>query len=332
MQALIYEPSYARIGNALAAQTPEVDALLMADDGSLSLRGVRIAPEQAAPVVAWANADLYLHGPAREFMTLCLKSETLRFLQSSAAGFEHPVFSRLVERGILLANSDASAIAIAEFVLARVLDELQPNAQRRALQSAARWERTPFREIAGQTWLVIGLGNIGRELVKRAQAFGAQVIGARRSPRGDESCDRTICIDALDEVLPSCDVVVLAAPSNPQSHHILGATRLPLMKPGSLLVNIARGALIDERALLDNLQRGTPACAILDVFENEPLPSDSPLWGHPRVRLSAHNAANSDGFVARNDALFLRNLARFVRGETPELLVDAATVRASQAG
>jgi phosphoglycerate dehydrogenase-like enzyme len=124
--------------------------------------------------------------------------------------------------------------------------------------------------------------------------------------------------------------VVLAAPSNPESRHLIGAARLSLMKQSSVLVNIARGALIDEPALLESLARGVPACAILDVFETEPLPSDSPLWSHPSVRVSAHNAANSDGFEARNDALFLRNLARFAAGQTPELVVDAATVKASQ--
>jgi phosphoglycerate dehydrogenase-like enzyme len=134
----------------------------------------------------------------------------------------------------------------------------------------------------------------------------------------------------LDEVLPSCDVVVLAAPSNPESRHVIDASRLQRMKPGSILVNIARGALIDEPALLASLERGVPACAILDVFETEPLPSESPLWSHPRVRVSAHDAANSDGFVTRNDELFLRNLARFAAGQTPDLVVDAATVKASQ--
>jgi phosphoglycerate dehydrogenase-like enzyme len=269
-------------------------------------------------------------GPVRDFMVFCLKSATLRFLQSSAAGFEHPVFSLLVDKGIVLANSNASAISIAEFALARVLDELQPNVQRSALQAEKRWERTPFREIAGQTWLVVGLGNIGGEVVKRARAFGAYVIGARRTVRGDDGCDRVIAIDALDEVLPSCDVVVLAAPSNPQSRHVIDAPRLARMKPTSVLVNIARGALIDEPALIASLERGVPGCAILDVFDTEPLPNESPLWQHPRVRVTAHNAANSDGFIARNDALFLRNLARFAAGEVPELLVDAATVKASQ--
>jgi phosphoglycerate dehydrogenase-like enzyme len=330
MQVLIYHRAYARVRNALEARVPGVEPLLMADDGSLSLHGAPIAHEGAAPVAAWANTDLYVSNTVRDFMVFCLKSPTLRFIQSSAAGFEHPVFSLLVDKGITLANSNASAISIAEFVLARVLDELQPNAQRNALQTDKRWERTPFREVAGQTWLVVGLGNIGNEVVKRAQAFGAHVIGARRTVRGDEICDRTIAVDALDQVLPGSDVVVLAAPSNPESRHVIDAARLRLMKPSALLVNIARGALIDEGALLESLARGVPACAILDVFETEPLPSDSPLWSHPRVRVTAHNAANSDGFVTRNDELFLRNLARFAAGQTPELVVDAATVKASQ--
>jgi phosphoglycerate dehydrogenase-like enzyme len=303
----------------------------MADDGALSLNGAPIAADAARPVVAWANTDLYVSDAVRAFMVFCLKSNTLRFIQSSAAGFEHPVFSLLVDKGIQLANSNASAISIAEFVMARVLDELQPNARRNALQADKRWERTPFREISGQTWLVVGLGNIGREVATRARAFGAHVIGARRSPRGDEGCDRVVAVTALDEVLPSCDVVVLAAPSNPESKHIIGAERLARLKPTNILVNIARGALIDERALLESLEHGAPGCAILDVFEAEPLPGDSALWHHPRVRVTAHNAANSDGFVARNDELFLQNLARFAAGQPPALLVDAATVKASQA-
>jgi phosphoglycerate dehydrogenase-like enzyme len=330
MQVLLYERAYQRIREALEQRVPGVEPLLMAEDGSLSLHGAPVSPDGATPIVAWANTDLYVSGPVRDFMVLCLKSTTLRFLQSSAAGFEHPVFSLLVDKGITLANSNASAISIAEFVLARVLGELQPNAQRDVLQAGKRWERAPFREISGQTWLIVGLGNIGREVAVRARAFGAHVIGVRRNVRGDEPCDRTITLEALDATLPSCDVIVLAAPSNPDSRHLIDARRLRSMKASSVLVNIARGALLDERALLESLERGVPGCAILDVFETEPLPADSPLWSHPRVRVTAHNAANSDGFIARNDQLFLRNLARFAAGEAPELVVDAATVKASQ--
>ncbi|MBM4363428.1 MAG: hypothetical protein FJ104_12160, partial [Deltaproteobacteria bacterium] len=133
MQVLLYQPAYERVAGSLATGVPAAEPLVMASDGSLTLRGAPIAHEDAAPEVAWANRDVYDGGPVREFMVHCLKSQTLRFVQSSAAGFEHPVFSALVDKGIRLANSDASSISIAEFVLASVLAELHPGAERRAL-------------------------------------------------------------------------------------------------------------------------------------------------------------------------------------------------------
>jgi phosphoglycerate dehydrogenase-like enzyme len=308
---------------------PTVEPLLMAKDGSLTLGGAAIAAQDAAPVAAWANGDLWGGGPAREFMILCLKSSTLRWLQSGAAGFDHPVFARLCEKGVALSTSNASAIAIAEFVLAAVLDEYQPQARRRELQRAHKWRRVPFREVCGTTWLVVGVGNIGSEVATRARAFGATVIGVRRSPRGDEPVDRMVAPSALPDVLPECDVVVLCAPANPDSAHLVDAAFLARMKARSTLVNIARGALVDEAALLAALERGVPACAVLDVFATEPLPESSPLWSHPRVRVSAHDAPDSDGFGRRGDELFLSNLQRLAAGLEPLHLVDPAAVTQS---
>jgi phosphoglycerate dehydrogenase-like enzyme len=329
MQVLMYERAFARVRGFLEQHLPQIEPLVMAADGSLSLAGRPLTAGDAAPVAAWANSDLYDGGPAREFMILCLKSRSLRWMQSSAAGFDHPVFSALVGNGIALSTSNASAIALAEFVLAAVLDEYQPQRRRRELQREQRWQRTRAREVCGSTWLIVGVGSIGSEVALRARAFGAHVIGVRRSPRGDEPVARMIAPSAVHGVLPDCDVVVLCAPANPESRHMVDAAFLSQMKPGSLLVNISRGTLVDETALLAALERGIPQCAVLDVFETEPLPASSPLWSHPRVRVSAHDAAGSDGYVKRSDALFLANLQRFAAGEAPMYVADPEEVKRS---
>jgi phosphoglycerate dehydrogenase-like enzyme len=331
MQLLIYEPSYQRIRAELEAAVPAIEPLLMSHDGGLRLHGRPVALEDTRPCAAWANSDLYSGGPLRAFMIACLKSKTLRFVQSSAAGVDHPVYASLIDNGVALATSHASAISIAEFVIAAVFDAFQPQRQRAELQRARQWERCSFREISGTRWLVIGIGHIGSEVAKRARALGADVTGVRRTPRGDEPADRVITPDAMLNVVPECDVVVVCAPANRDSRHMIGRDFFSRLGPHALLCNIARGALLDEAALLEALERGVPALAILDVFETEPLPESSPLWSHPNVRISAHSAALGSGFLPRGDALFLANLKRFAAGEPPLFLADASMVKQSVA-
>lgn len=330
MQVLLYESGYARVRARLERSVPELEPIVMARDGSLR-RGERpIAPEDVAPVAAWISGDLFDGGPLREFMIRCLKSRSLRWVQSSAAGFEHPVFTKLVDNGVALSSSDASAIGIAEFVIASVFDAFQPQQRRRALQQEQRWERTAFREVCGTRFLILGMGHIGREVAVRARALGASVVGVRRSPAGDEPAERMLSARHRDEVLVAAaqsDVIVLSAAANRDSTHMVDARFLARLSPGTILINIARGALIDEAALLASLAEGRPELAILDVFEREPLPSDSALWSHPRVRVSAHSAAVGSGFDARNDALFIANLGRFARGEPPLHVLDPERVR-----
>jgi phosphoglycerate dehydrogenase-like enzyme len=170
------------------------------------------------------------------------------------------------------------------------------------------------------TWLVIGLGAIGGEIAQRARAFDAKVIGVRRSQRGRELVDELIRPASVLEVLPRVDVVVLAAPATDETAELVDSRFLSAMRPGSLLVNVARGELIDEPALLDALDRGIPEAAILDVFTTEPLPADSPFWTHPRVVMTPHSSGGGTGRVERAVDVFAENLVRWQRGD--ELLYE----------
>jgi phosphoglycerate dehydrogenase-like enzyme len=315
MRVLIYERAFRRLAASLS-EMAGVSFVRMQDDASLQLDGAPLAGEPGIDA-AWLAHDLFRTGPMREFMICCLKSPSLKWLQSSAAGFDHPVFAMLAEKGVALSTSHAAAIAIAEFVLASVLDAFQPNAQRRAHQAERKWQRVGFRELHGTSWLIVGIGHIGSEVAVRARAFGAQVTAVRRTPRGDEPVERVLPLSQLKQALPGADVVVLAAPANLESERLFNAELLGAMKPRSLLVNVGRGSAIDETALLAALDRGIPELAVLDVFATEPLPETSPLWVHPRVRVNPHASAESDGVARRNDALFLDNLARYARGEEP---------------
>jgi len=320
------ESAFQRLAAELS-KLSQVEPVRLQDDSTF-VSGERTIDGSALELeVAWANNEVFSGGMARDFMVACLKSTTLRWMQSGAAGFDHPVFAKLVDNGVMLSNSHATAVPIAEFVLAALLDHFNPQAPRRELQQEGRWGRVRFREVSGSTWLIVGMGHIGSEVATRARAFGATVVGVRRSPRGDEPADRMITPDQIAAELPSADVVLLALPANAQSEHMVDAAFLGAMAPRSALVNVGRGSLVDEAALLAALDVGTPACAILDVFETEPLPADSPLWKHPSVHLSAHDAPNSDGLTARNDRVLLDNLARYVVGERPQGVVDASAVK-----
>lgn len=326
VELLIYEPSFQALSGELSQLSGLTPVRLQPGGGFLRGDGP-VAVQDLAFEIAWADSHLYLAPALRDFMIACLKSTTLKWLQSSAAGFDHPVFATLVDKGVALSNSHAAAVPIAEFVLGAVLDHFNPQALRRQLQADRKWQPVRFRELSGSTWLIIGIGHIGSEIALRARAFGANVIGVRRTPTGDEPADRVITPQGVAAELPNADVVVLAAPANSDSQHLVDATFLAAMAPHSVLVNIGRGSLVDEVALLSALDRGVPECAILDVFETEPLPAESPLWQHPRVRLSAHNAPNSDGFVARNQRVLLDNLKRYLAGEQPEGIVAPETVK-----
>ncbi|WP_293905017.1 D-2-hydroxyacid dehydrogenase [Phenylobacterium sp.] len=218
---------------------------------------------------------------------------------------------------------------MADYVMWGVLDVLQRGPERRAAQAAGEWSRTTFREIAGTRWTLVGFGAIGRGVAVRAKAFGAHITGVRRNPADDPVADRIAALADLPGLLPDTDVLVLCAPLTPETRHIANAAAFGRMKPGSILVNVGRGPLVDEPALLAALDKGAPAHAVLDVFETEPLAADSPFWTHPAVTLTPHSSGMSAGNTPRNDVIFVENLRRFLAGEPLENEATAAEVLAA---
>jgi phosphoglycerate dehydrogenase-like enzyme len=313
VDVFLTETAAQRFGDRLEGVT----LLRMQDDGTLRRDGETVEREDAEPEVAWASADLFDEGaPLRPFFGfLVRRAESIRWLQSAAAGVDAPVFADLVRQGVRLTTSHVTDVPIAEYVLRAVLEHFQQAGDWRANQAERGWRRHDFREVAGTTWLVVGLGAIGTAVAVRAGAFGATVVGVRRTPQGEEPVAEVVTPDRLLATVPRADVVVLAAPATKDTTRLVDADFLRAMKPGSVLVNIARGALVDEAALLAALDTGTPDAAILDVTDTEPLPEDSPLWTHPRVTITPHNAAGGTGRIGRGADLFADNLARYRAGQ-----------------
>lgn len=310
----------------VAARLPDEERfdppVLLHADGELRRGGAVVAIEDVGVDAAWASPDLFIGGRINHFLDLASAAPALQWLQSGAAGVDNPRFARLAAAGVRLTASDAPAVSIAELVLAGVLDHYQRGPERRAAQAEAVWRQLPFREIAGSRWLVIGFGSIGRAVGERARAFGAHVTGVRRSGGEEPGADRIEGTEAVPRLLPDADIVVLALPLVAATRDYADAAFFARMKRGSIFVNVGRGLLVDEEALLAALDEGRVGHAVLDVFRTEPLPPESPLWRHPRVALTAHLAGMGSGLTERSDALFLDNLARFAEGRPLRNMVD----------
>lgn len=305
-----------RFGADIATVDPSVRLLAMGPDATVTGPGGPVPADQIAPEVVFATHDLFADGaPLEAFFTVAVANPAVRWLQSPGAGTDHPVFGLLLDRGVRVTSTDTSAVPIAEFVVRAVLDHLQGASAWRAAQSAKEWRGHEFREVSGSSWLIVGVGAIGSAVALRARAFGAHVVGVRRHPSGDEPVDRVARPDRLVELAGDADVVVLAAPGTAATESLVDATFLAAMRPGSILVNIARGSLVDEVALVAALDRGIPEVAVLDVTREEPLPACHPFWSHPRVVLTPHDAASGHGRVGRLAQLFRANLARYLAGE-----------------
>jgi len=253
------------------------------------------------------------------------QAKHLRWIHSTAAGVDQLLHPEVVQRDIIVTDSSGiHAEPITEHVLAVMLAFARrlPVATRN--QMTHRWDRASVigEELWGKTVGILGLGSIGREVAARCQAFGMRVIGTKRTPAAVPHVDQVLPPAGLDEVLRGADYLVIILPLTEQTRGLIGARELGLMKPTAYLINVARGAIVQEAALIAALRTGRLRGAGLDVFEREPLPQDSPLWEMEQVILTPHVSGAVPDYYDRALPLFCENLRRFLTGAPLLNMVD----------
>ena len=261
------------------------------------------------------------------------KAPRLRWIQSASAGIEGNLSPPVVERGILLTNgAGIASTGIAEHVLGVMLAFCRNLHVAGRLQREGRWNRPavmagsgiPIREFRGSGVAVLGLGPIGAAIAADSAALGATVRGLRRHPpaQAPPPYEAVVGPEGLPDLLGWAHFVVLAVPHTPETEGMIGERELGLMRRDAVLVNVARGSVVDEAALLDALRRGLIAGAGLDVFAEEPLAASSPLWALPNVILTPHVAGATPRYLERALELFIENLGRYLEGRPLRNLVD----------
>lgn len=263
------------------------------------------------------HADAVLIAPRFGSMLTELWRELahVRWIHTLAAGVEFLPFDLLRRSEVVVTNSRGLyADGLGEFAIAAMLWFAKDLRRLVRNQEASRWEPFTVARLEGQTAGIIGYGGIGHAVARRASALGMRIIAVRRR---QELGDPTI-----EEVLEQSDYVVLCTPHTPATHRLLSRERIALMKSSAVLINIGRGATVDEGALVEALRARQIRGAALDVFENEPLPADHPLWRLDNVLLSPHSADHTDDAHLRAMHFFIENLRRFRAGESLENVVD----------
>lgn len=264
--------------------------------------------------VSFFSPDAYPERSAAH-MRVNLSAPNLRWLHSYSAGLDHPVFTMIADRGVVITNSPgAAAPAIAETVMMYLLALSRRLPSWFDAQREHRWEPHRFEELAGAHLVIVGLGSIGSAVARLAAAFGMQVTGVRRRVIGDEPC-HTVGLDELDGALASADAVVVALALTEETRLIIDTRRIGLLADHALFVNVGRGELVDENALIERLRAGALAGAALDVFTDEPLDPASPLWDLRNVIITPHASGMSDAAHRRAIPIFVDHLRRYRDGE-----------------
>jgi len=299
--------------------------------------------EEVRPILERAWPDLPVdYGVGRDFLgttigeaeilytyrfshSVLKHARRLRWIQGTGAGADQFLPFEDLPLGVLVSNAAGiNAEIMADFAMGLVL-ALQHNLKRYVEQQREHlWKRELSEPLAGKALAILGLGRIGRGVARRAKAMGMRVTGTRRSGASVDGVDVVYGPAELPRVLEQADYVVLTVPLTPATRNLIDAKALEAMRPTAFLINISRGPVVDEAALIDALIARRIAGAALDVFNQEPLPPESPLWGVENLILTPHIGGDMKDFVERSAAIFCENIGRYLRGEPLLNPVDLA--------
>lgn len=270
-----------------------------------------------------ARADILFDFDHSHPEDLPVLAPNVRWIQATSSGIGELVrkrgYARSMPRTVFTTASGVHAQPLAEFCILVMLTFHKKLLQSLADQRRKHWERFAATDLQGQTLVVVGVGRVGKEVARMAKTFGMRVVGVKRSPAGvspaDLHLDTLYGPSDLPRALAEAQNLVLVAPHTSETEHMIGAAELAMLPGGAVFINIGRGALVDEPALVDALRAGRLLGAGLDVFQKEPLPADSPLWEMENVIVVTHSASTSDRENGRITDLFCDNLRLFLDGK-----------------
>jgi len=276
-------------------------------------------PQDTAALIA--DADVYMGWMNRD---LFLAAKKLKWVQSPSSGINYYLaIPEFVSSDVLLTSASGThAACLAESTFGMILGlkrQIIASAMRQLKHEwAGRELRARMFELTGSTMGIIALGAVGRAIAKRAAAFDMRVIAVDVFPQNKpDMVEELWGLDRLGDLLGQSDFVVVTVPYTPQTHGMIGAAQIAQMKDGAMLIGMSRGQIIDEDALLEALKSGKLGAAALDVFAQEPLPADSPLWDAPNLLITPHAAGGTQHEAEYIMDIFYENLARFIKGNLP---------------
>lgn len=265
------------------------------------------------------EAHILMAEPARA-KPLLAKASKLGWLQSTYAGVD-VLLDASCRRDYLLTNvRGIFGPLMSEYVFGHLLSLTRQLPLYRKQQQQQQWQSHPYQGLKGRTMLILGTGSIGQHIAQTARHFGMKVLGISHSGRERAGFDQVYQLPALNKMLAQADVIVSVLPSTRETRHLFTAARFAHCKPGAILFNVGRGSAIHEGDLLEALRGGKLATAVLDVFEQEPLPASSPLWHQPNLIITPHNSAYS--FPEDVAQIFVRNYIRFIDGQQLDGRID----------